>query len=178
MSEFSGKCDLYDSAVMIGEYDIKNIRLFITKGNRSYPIKLEEPRDLIPYYPYIPYVSSYSNGIYRAYLSDSYIDREEREILTRELEYLLRDYRRCKRKKIPFDKSQYNNIWYNQEIVERIVTEGEKATIEGIHLPMQNHWRKRLAEEMEKNGYTDNEIINAVYPDMIWSNFNWRTDDY
>ena len=177
MSIFSGKCDLYDSAVMIGEYDIDKIRLYITKNDRSYPIKLNEPRDLIPYYPFVPYISTYHDGIYTAYLSDSWIDYEEADVLTWQLKEIIRDYKRCKRKKIPFDTSNLNE-WYDRRIIERVQQDGEKATIKGLHRSLANHWRKTLAEEMERNGYTDAEIINFVYPDAKYCQFDWHKDEY
>ena len=177
MSVFSGKCDLYDSAVMIGGYNIDKIQLYITKDDRNYPIKLNEPRDLIPYYPYVPYCSIYSDGIYKAYLSGSWIDYEETDTLTWQLNDILREYKRCKRKKIPFDTSCLNK-WYDKRIIERVKEKGEKATIEGIHRSMHNHWRKTLAEEMERNGYTDAEIINFVYPNAKFREFDWRKDEY
>jgi len=177
MSQFSGKCDLYDSVVMIGRYDIDKIQLYITKDERNYPIKLNEPRDLIPYYPYVPYLSFCHDGVYKAYLSGSWIDYEETDMLTWQLNDILREYRRCKRKKIPFDTSRLSD-WNDKRIIERVKEQGEKATIEGIHRPMHNHWRKALAEEMERNGYTDAEIINFVYPEARFRNFDWRTDEY
>ena len=176
MSRFSGKCDLYDSAVEIGEYDIKNIRLFISKNGRDYPIKLEEPKDLIPYYPYVPHIQHHHDGIFTAYLSDSFIDQEEREFLKRDLDWVLREYRKCKRKKVPFTIK--DDSWYNKDIIKRVVEQGEKATIKGIHRPMSNYWRKELAKEMEKNGYSDHEIIRWVYPDKWYEDFDWRKDKY
>ena len=35
-----------------------------------------------------------------------------------------------------------------------------------------------LAEEMKKNGYKDHEIINYVYPEKYFEDFDWRKDDY
>lgn len=175
MSKFSGKCDLYDSVVAIGGYDIKNIELFIMKNNKSYPLKLNEPRDLIPYYPYVPCMSSYMGGKYKAWINESFIDTEEKERLEFDLEELLREYRRAKRKKIEFKP---NGNWYYKEIIERVKEQGEKATIEGLHLPLHNHYRKSLAEEMEKNGYTDYEIIQWVYPERWLTQFDWHNEDY
>ena len=179
MSQFSGKCDLYDSVVMIGGYDVKDIELYLNKGGRSYPLKITEARDLIPYYPYVPYVSVYSDGKYRMWVSDSFIDQEERNLLSLQLEELLREYRKCKRKKIPFEPTCN---WYNKDLINRVKQDGEKATIENLHTKMANYWRKTLAEEMEKNGYEDIDIIKWVYPDAwtmkLTEGWNWRTDEY
>lgn len=175
MSQFSGKCDLYDSAVAIGEYDIKNIKLYLRKGDRNYPLKLEEPRDLIPYYPYIPFVSCYSDGIYRAYISESFVDQEERQLLESQLSWLKREWRKAKRKGEEFNPDRE---WYNKKLIERVKEQGEKATIDGIHTGMGNHWRKKLAEELAANGYEDREIIMWCYPDKIFEQFDWRKDEY
>lgn len=180
MSIYSGKCDLYDSAVMIGGYDIDKIRLFISKGERSYPLRITEPRDLIPYYPYVPGMSTYSKETgYKAWISNSYVDVEERERLEFELKELIREYKRAKRKHEPFEPKC---SWYNQAIIDRVKEQGTKATIEGIHLPLSNDYRKTLAEEMEKNGYEDLDIIKWVYPDnwikKLTTGWDWRTDEY
>jgi len=175
MSQFSGKCDLYDCAVEIGGYDIKNIRLYLRKGERFYPLKLEEPRDLIPYYPYVPFLSHYSDGIYSAYISESFIDQEEKKLLECDLECLLREYRRAKRKKEPFNP---DTRWYNNVIINRVKRDGEKATIKGIHRPISNHWREKLAKEMEANGYKEIEIVRWVYPDKLFEDFDWHKDTY
>lgn len=180
MSEFSGKCDLYDCAVMIGKYDIKNIKLFIQKNGKSYPIKLDEPKDLIPYYPYVPGISTGDGqGHWCAWISESYIDVEEQDILNTELKNLIREYKSCKRKKKPFEP---NSKWYNETLIKRVKEKGEKATIEGIHLPLSNHWRKTLAKEMEQNGYEDIDIIKWVYPDnwikKLTDGWDWRKDNY
>lgn len=180
MSIYSGKCDLYDSAVMIGGYDIDKIRLFISKGERSYPLRITEPRDLIPYYPYVPYMATGDGqGHWCAWLSDSFIDVEERDHLTWDLNNLIKEYKKCKRKKIPFEP---DTRWYNTNLIQRVKEQGEKATIDGIHTRMHNRYRKELAEEMERNGYEDIDIIKWVYPDnwikKLSEGWDWRNNDY
>lgn len=179
MSQFSGKCDLYDSVVMIGKYDIKDIKLFLDKNGRSYPLKIETPKDLIPYYPYVPYMSHGMDNKWCGWISENFVDKEERELLTSQLEWLLKEYRKCKRKKIEFNPE---TTWYNEELINRVKEQGEKATIEGIHRSISNYFRKTLAEEMEKNGYKDSDIIKWVYPDAWYMNlregWDWRTDNY
>ena len=175
MSRFSGKCDLYDSVVMIGGYDVKDIELYLNKGERSYPLKITEARDLIPYYPYVPGMSVYSDGKYKAWISESFIDSEERELLESDLYWLKREWRKCKRKGIEFNP---DNSWYDKQLIARVKELGEKATIKGIHKNLSNHWRKALAKEMEQNGYKDNEIVQWVYPERWLTKFDWRNDNY
>ena len=173
MSRYSGKCDLYDS--VIGYYDIKDINLFISKGERLIPVKLEEPKDLIPFYPYVPYFIAGNKGKWTGYINESFIDTEERELLSTELKYLKREYRKAKRKNIEFNPDKN---WYNNDLILRVKEQGEKATIDGIHRAMQNHFRKKLAEEMEKNGYKDIDIVRWVYPEKVYEDFDWHTDTY
>lgn len=180
MSRFSGKCDLYDSVVMISRYDIKDIELFLCKGERSYPLKITEPRDLIPYYPYVPGMSTYSKETgYKAWISDNYVDVEERKRLEFDLKHLIQEYNKAKRKNVPFEPTSF---WRHQEVIDRVKEQGNKATIEGIHLPLWNNYREALAKEMEKNGYEDLDIIKWVYPDnwikKLTTGWNWRTDKY
>ena len=115
----------------------------------------------------------------QTWISESFVDREEREMLESELEWLLKDYRRAKRNKTPFNP---NSQWYNKALIKRVAELGEKATIEGIHRPMSNHYRRDLAEEMEKNGYEDIDIIKWIYPEKwfekLSKGWDWRTDEY
>lgn len=179
MSIFSGKCDLYDSAVMIGGYDIDKIELFLAKSDRSYPLKLTEPRDLIPYYPYVPFMSHGERGRVKYWISESFIDLEEHEMLECDLKNLIREYKKAKRKGTEFKPDER---WYNKDVIQRVREKGEKATIDGIHKPLHNHYRKALAEEMERNGYSDGDIIKWVYPEnwvsKVMSGWDWRKDEY
>ena len=110
---------------------------------------------------------------------NNYVDVEERERLEFDLKELIKEYKRAKRKHEPFEPK---GSWYNQAIIDRVKEQGTKATIEGIHLPLLNYYRKTLAQEMEKNGYEDLDIIKWVYPDnwikKLTTGWDWRTDEY
>lgn len=165
MSVFSGKCDCYDSLISIHEYtdeELKNnVNIYI--GNVRTPLKIESCKDLIPYYPHIVYASCHDNSERKStiYLtSESWVDIEERESLEFRLKELLRIYNRCKRKKIEFDVDEavkkicwmgWNEEPY-RELAIRVKEHGNKATIDGIHLRMHEHYRQELVDEMIENG--------------------------
>ena len=80
MSRFSGKCDLYDCIIIHGSFDEFKKRFpHIYIGHGDTPIKYKRLKDLVPYYPYIPwfvYSEKKGHGIIR--LSErSYIDELE-----------------------------------------------------------------------------------------------------
>lgn len=70
MSRFSGKCDVYDWFGMIACrpdetpfecFKRRNARIYLTPGS-NYPITIEKPSDLVPFYPFIS--SSLSSSEY------------------------------------------------------------------------------------------------------------------
>ena len=94
--------------------------------------------------------------------SESYVDTEEREHLTWTLNDLIRIWKRCKRKKIPFDKEEalsqttlFTPREHEEEIANRVAEFGDKATIDGIHLKLHDRYRQDLYEEMIKNGWDE-----------------------
>ena len=164
MSKFSGKCDLADS-LEIHNYTLEELQdnVLIYVGENTEPLHIEKMSDLIPFYPYIIGSSYHNNKERKAVIhlsSESYVDREEREILEFRLKDLLRIYNRCRRKKIEFDidKAVDEVSWLGwnyevyREIAERVELYGKKATVDGIRLKMHEIYRRELAEEMIKNG--------------------------
>lgn len=160
MSMFSGKCDFYDH-ISIREYtdqDIKD-KLVVYVGKNKTPLKATSRKDLVPYYPYLIVVSVCTDGKHTVTLSkESYVDTEEKEILEYYRKYLLRIYRRCKRKKEPFNIEQAvqqvsligsRNI-HIIELAKRISENGNKATIDGIHIESKDWYRHKLIDEMKK----------------------------
>lgn len=121
-------------------------------------------KDLIPLYPYLVVfgfcdnTDSHNSVVWLS--CESFVDREERECLEWRLKELLKIYNRCKRKKIEFDVEEalkkivwngYNEELY-RELANRVKEKGKKATIDGIHLKMQEYYRQELVDEMIKHG--------------------------
>lgn len=189
MSLFSGKCDVYDSIVMIScDSDIDKVNEYLktcdiyicTSDGKRHKLDIKTYRDLIPYFPYLIAIAVASATSATIVLSNkSFIDSEEEEMLKFRYDDCIKYYKKCKRNKTKFDIEEYlHKSWsiddISREIAVRISIDGLKATTSGIHRPMQNYYRKKLAEEMEVYGYTDTEIINHVFPDKKFTNFNWR----
>lgn len=159
MSEFSGKCDCYDCLVSNGRYDISDLQkmeIYVGKN----PLVIRSFRELIPYYPHLVVSSVCNNDKQIIHLSaDSYVDREEQECLEFYLKMLITTYNRCKRKHLPCqadDLVRELGITRNDDVLhllaKRVEKNGKKATVFGIHLPMHEHYRELLVQEMIKNG--------------------------
>lgn len=192
MSKFSGKCDFCDHLFMGANNEQEAFDKF--NGTRLYVIQplpddvdfLEclkqgvnipetyykrinytSIKDLIPYYPYIIVFSVGGNNPEKSVTclsSISYVDEEEEMLLKSYLEQVLKYFRRCKRKKIPFDVNKiveelswgiHKEIYH--EIANRVKEKGNKATIDGIHLPFSEYSRKELVGYMLKNGVDPKE---------------------
>ena len=164
MSRYSGRCDVYDSFVMIHNYtdeELKNnIKVYL--GNNDTLLKFETAKDLVPYYPHLISIGCYNNADKKSIIhitSKSSVDIEEQENLKYYLKQILTIYNRCKRKKIEFNiddavKEVCWNDWNKEAITElanRVKLHGKKATIENIHLTMHERYRKELVDEMIKN---------------------------
>ena len=104
----------------------------------------------------------------------SYVDKSEAERLGWILRDALSYYRKCKRKKVPYDEVEALKAvcWHepydaHKEIVHRVGVYGAKATTDGIHLPAHEYDRNRLLEEMMRLGW--NEQVARYW---IWK--DWR----
>lgn len=163
ISRYSGKCDWKDS-LEIHKYTLEelqnNVKIYV--GNNSEPLHIEKMSDMIPYYPYIIASACFDNVQRKSVIhltSESFVDREERDILEWRLKDLLKIYNRCKRKKVEFDVEEaVKEITWNgwnekahRELANRVKEKGKKATVDGIHLRMHERCRQELVKEMLKN---------------------------
>ena len=181
MSVYSGKCDLCDH-IWIGnktredvEKEIARTDFYIyTENGRKHRLDIHTLKDLVPYYPYLIGVACGSKaGRNVVVLShESFVDQEERDFMSWDLRDALKEYRRCKRKKIPFDPDayyeKYIKTWrehnYSREIVDRVARDGEKANLDGLYSATKDKWdRTRLAQELQRLGYDDYFINQWVF---------------
>lgn len=169
----SGKCDFQDTVEIYGADNIINNFRIYAGEHRIVPLAFKEPKDLIPYYPYIVGLMCKNNDSGTIWLAEeSFIDSEERSWLEWDLEYLKRYWKRCKRKKVPWDDAEAKKLisFYNWELpehkkqlVERVKTFGKKATIKGLHDPSHDNMRKELYDLMVSTGWDDDISYRWVY---------------
>ncbi len=174
ISKYSGKCDLYDVLVDIREVtDFSKVKIYAA-NNFIVPLRIDSQKDLMPYYPYIVAISvGNSDGTQIIHLSEkSYIDSEEEERLTGNLDTLKCYYRRQKRRHEPFDSDEalkkiyfFDSTpeYYKKELVNRVKELGEKATIEDIHIPYCDAMRQRLYEDMVAAGWNDDRAYEWCF---------------
>lgn len=183
MSQFSGKCDFYDGFVEIYsngdeeklKEELKKLKLYIRgNDNRNHLVKTDTIKDIAKYYPYLEAIAYSSDDRFIVVLSaDSFIDYEEKERLSYRIEDVLKYWRKCKRKKMPFTKEEFykDNWWTNEalmdEIIDRVAKYGDKAEFDDIHLPMHEYYRKRWFEELVRLGYTKREAYDWVYKGLF-----------
>ena len=145
--------------------DFSNVRIYAA-NNDLIPLRIDSQVDLMPYYPFlITSMSSSKEGGIDAHLSErSYIDIEEEDRLQWRLEQLKKYYRRCKRNHEPFDDKEaickicvWNNGEenYETELVKRVKYAGERATYDGIHIPIFDASRRKLFNDMVDAGYNE-----------------------
>ena len=173
MMGISGKCDFEDTCCIYGEQNIiDNFRIFV--GDHTLiPLKIETPKDLVAYYPYLVSMISHDRVGGTMFLCNrSYIDQEEETWMSRRLEYLIRYYKKCKRKQEPFDKDKAlgmvtlfpnNPEKYQTELVNRVAEEGERATIYGLHDDMHERMRKEWYELMLEHGWDKSQANRWIY---------------
>lgn len=172
MSEFSGTCDVCDHFLNKSDEEIRSKSFFIvTEDGRTHRLKINNRKDLAMYYPYHT-KCCFGDLIF---LSDTcFIDREEREFITLTYNLLLKYYNKCKRKKIPFlleDAHEKERLigWCREcedweiELFNRIKNDGSKATITGLHTPMQDSYRKTWYEHLVQIGHNEKLAKEWVY---------------
>lgn len=186
MSVFSGKCDLWDSLVMIREVndettDWSKIKIyqhtdesyFDETGFRNCQLlDIKCLKDLLPYAAFLT-GAAYGNadGTYICYIGRrSFIDTEEEERFTWDLNEIKKLYRRCKRKKIEFTEDYVLNelSWItNKEPIKtlfyRVKEHPYSANVEGLHDNLHQYYRKKLEEDMIEAGYTPEQAYEWVY---------------
>jgi hypothetical protein len=150
MSIFSGKCDVYDHFMMFGEDDnitqkeidekIANSKICIcTKDGKEHKLDIKNTYDLAPYFPYIIglCISSNENN-FMIISSESYVDCEEKSFLEMYLNIMLKNVRRCKRKKQEITEEEIlKDVWnrerdYIKRMVDIVKKNGTKTTINDI----------------------------------------------
>lgn len=184
MSRFCGKCDFYDSFVMIGsdgkhgklEENLKRLKLHVYgKDGRDHRVKSDTIKDIAKYYPYLESVMCFDkeNG-YNIYLqSDSFIDQEEREHIEWYIRDVLKYWRKCKRNKKPFivDECIESLHWMNDNILrtvaERVAKDGDKAEFDDIHDSLHEYYRREWFKELVRVGYTEFEAYNWCFKGLF-----------
>lgn len=171
----SGKCDFSDTVELYGADKILSGYEIYAAHNDVIPLKFEKPADLIAYYPYIVGMMYGDNkkGCGIIHLSErSYIDIEEEENMKWRLDTVKRIWRRCKRKKIPFDRAAAEKelcllnepmSGYKKEIIDRVEKLGDKATVEDIHDEWHDRMRKEWYELMVTNGWDEVTAYRWVF---------------
>ena len=168
MSRFSGKCDVYDWFCDMSDEHIASFNIY--PHNSIVPLNIQSRKDLIPYYPYLV---SGAIGKEIHLSSRSNVDVEEEDLLKIIRKNILKEYNRCKRKHEEFDPdatAHYMSTFdiflpETLEIARRVAKDGSKATIDGIHRKIHEHYRNELLDEMVANGYSKSLSIWWIWKD-------------
>ena len=181
MSRFCGKCDLYDSLIMIQSDNddeklaeiLKNLQLFVRgKDGRNHLVKSDTKKDIAKYYPYLTAIAAHSKNYHNIVLSsDSFIDQEEEE----RKQWIVRDILRYWNKhKKDYDEDDCLGslcIWSDGEqyriFAHYVGIYGDKADFSDIHLPLWEYYRLEWFKELCKLGYTEREAYDWVYKGMF-----------
>jgi len=177
VSEFSGKCDVCDCYSDRTDEYLQNSKFFIYGADgRDHQLIINNQKDLAKYYPYIVSVSGADkNKAFVHISSQCFIDSEEKEFIMYTYNEILKYYKQCKRKKIPctiedIHKKKCIIGWgreepddWELELANRILKDGEKASIEGIHRPMHEYYRKAWRDYLVEIGYSKQEADLWVY---------------
>ena len=182
-SDFQDHCEMFNDAWnIINNYDV------YVGSHDIVPLKFREPKDLLPYYPFLVGMMFSSEGTGKIILGDrSFIDIEEEEWLSHKLEAVMRIYRRCKRKHIPFDKEAAKTsiclfarddlLPHEAEIINRVEKYGDKATIDNLHDPVHDRMRNEWYQLMTDGGWSEDEAYRWIYGWTRWLEWRKNQDD-
>jgi hypothetical protein len=118
MSVFSGRCDLYDTLIIIGEVeDFSKVHIFI--NDNPIELRIDSQKDLIPYYACISSISAYDNGEYFIRISGEPCFLEEESDYRKDILYE-------EMVKNGYDKNTaYKRCYGWKRFVEKLKSEGE-----------------------------------------------------
>ena len=183
MSLFSGKCDFCDHLnINCDNEDEINDLLALSdiyiygEDHREYKLDVETIKDAVKYYPYLVVLGSFSKEHHTLVLSStSFIDLEEKERLKYDLKEVKKYWRKCKKHNIEFNENEcYKKVsWSNtldnslKEIISRVAKDGNNATLDNIHKPLWERFRKNWYEEMLKYGYSEIEAFRWCF-NVLW----------
>lgn len=174
-----GKFDFQDECEMgIGADKIlEKYRVFVGR-HELVPLWMNSKKDLVAYYTYtIGIMASDKHGGMIVLSDESYIDSRERERISQDYKDVLKYYRKCKREKKEFDKTEALRriAWlreepdkYQVELVDRFSQNGPKVTINDLHAPMFDMMRKEWYDLMLKNGWSEQQAYRWVYGWRRW----------
>ena len=180
MSVYSGKCDFYDEFVAIRcdedeekvKEKLKSLKLYVYgKDGREHRVKSETIKDIAKYFPYLNHPIGGKQIMILS--SDSFIDQEERETIEWKASYILKYWRKCKRKKIPFTVQGCKDaLWFSDdenftEMIRRVEKNGDKADFSDIHFSLWEWNRRRWFEAMVELGWSEQEAYNWCFKGMF-----------
>lgn len=178
MSEFSGKCDVYDCLGDRSDEYLQNSKFFIYgTDHRNHQLVINNQKDLAKYYPYLTCsMGADKNGACVYITSQSFIDREEAERINWVKNDLVKYYKKCKRNKIQYtvDEAIKAAVWFNPsdweiELARRVGEAGDKAETEDLHTSIHEYFRERWYKELISQDYTEDEAKLWVYGwDRVW----------
>lgn len=167
MSDFQDFCEIHYTPEEI----IENFQIY-RSVNDIIPLKIQSKKDLVAFYPFPVAILSSDKENGHIYLADkSYIDIEEIQKISWCLHNVIKYYKKCKRKKILFDKNAALEKMvlfeppepFQIELIDRVAEFGEKAKIDGLHDSSHDTKRNRWYDLMINNGWDMAVAYKWVY---------------
>ena len=167
-SMFSGKADIYDGLIAIGNVtDFSKVHIFA--DNNPVELRIDSYKDLIPYFPCVPYAEGHCDGEYNIHTSSKpYYRREEEQLLKIYIRDMITCYNKLKReKKLTLenllDMYKERFCWYELTDSDKLLAgrvieakgHKERVKYDDIFSPMGDHYRKELYEHMVEHGWDE-----------------------
>lgn len=166
MSQFSGKCDFWDSVEIDGKEQMLLAKVYMN----GHQLSIENELDLLKYAPYLVSVSCKNGDDYVVYLTDKpYIDEIEQRTIKMDESLVLRKYEQCKQKQeqfIPENICESDSIFYNDgvivEIAKRINSNPKDYDLSDLHTKCGMYYRRIWFEELVEKGMDEDDAKKWV----------------
>lgn len=160
MSEFSGKCDLWDTLYCIWGVTDKCDWSLIKIYQKEKLLPISSVKDLIKYAPYVISSSSYYAGEHKIRISHKpWIDIEEQDSIEWRVKLAQKAYRSCKRKGEEFIPEEVAKKYFwratkvELEICKRVKEHPYSPKVDDIRTNFHNFHRELWYNAMLEYGY-------------------------
>lgn len=174
MSKYSGKCDFADTWEILGDR-MKNAKVYY--GNNIVPLRIDNVKDAMPYFPFIVSSMASSEETTTIYLAErSYVDETNERWMDSCWKTVKKAYKKRAKNGVPtiddiltaIGDTAWNRETYEKMASALVSSGGKGDRPKNLFAPCLEHYRTSLYEDLVSAGYDENIAYRWVYGFDNW----------